>query len=614
MLIWLQQLFMQVLIWLLAVIDSIFGVFAALGGISEVNVNAGDGHMTLTSYFLSLNTVQKAFWIVLIASVVICGVCTIVAIVKNAINAKGGEPKSHARTIGQAMSTLFISLFMAAFFVGGVGLADKLLATVNKELNGGEMQTMSANIIDVSLGQSPIYDMKNVQGLNDYDKETGRIIYVSYLYEFEKDENGKPLYYDDEKKRIMYINPATNEVFKDPSIIYDDTDGTYKLKDLSMLKVVYDKSGYTDGNSKDTIENNILDESVRSLFGDYESNLIGYPECWKQDGKLNPDSFNFVIAYLTAIILAVALIIAAFGLVKRLYDIVLLFIALPGVVATIPLDDGAKFKLWRETVISKVFLAFGSVLAVNVFFIVAPSLWNVSLPLDNILTKALLKVFLICGGALTISGGQLLFARLLGTSAEESREMGQSARTLMGGAVAGLGMAKAAGCGLFGSKNANGQRVGGALKGGAGLLGAVAGGAVNAIGGALGGQAYKHSAVGRKVSATQKALKGFGGSSGWFGRDKTTGGNTLGSALGGAIGSGFGKFSASGAAQKSGLDRGLAGGAHKLGQTVRSKASPSYSTQLDKESNAAARAKDIAAAFGVSQYDVKHVKDKRSKE
>lgn len=454
MLIWIQQFFMQVLIWLLAIVDSIFGVFAALGGIENVNVNAGDGEMTLSSYFLQLDGVQRAFWIIFIMSIGICAVCTVVAVVKNIINVKGGEPKSQVRTLGQSLSTTVVALFMAMLLVVGIGCAEKLLAAVNTDLNGGEMQTMSANIIDVSLGQSAKYDTENIQGLNKYD-ENGKIIFISYLYEFETDDYGNTKYYEEidgckEKHVIKYINPTTGVAFERWDHIFNERDGTYTLKDLSMLKVVYDKSGWLGDNDKTKLEKDILDESVRSIFGTYETNWIGWPEYWQQNGKINPDSFNFIIAYLTTVIIAIALIMAAFGLVKRLFDIVILFITLPGIVATIPLDEGAKFKLWRETVISKVFLAFGSVLAVNVFFMVAPSLWNVSIPGANVLTNALLKVFLICGGALTISGGQLLFARLLGTSAEESREMGQSARTLMGGAMAGLGLAKAAGRGLFG--------------------------------------------------------------------------------------------------------------------------------------------------------------------
>ena len=583
MVIWLQQVGMQLLIWLLGLVDSVFAVFGAAAGITQVNANGKE--QTLSTYFMNLPGVGKAFWIVIIASVAICGVCTIAAIVKNMVGSKG-ERKSHVKTIGQSLSTVFITLFMGVVLFVGVGAAETLLRAVNTEMNGGEQQIMSHQIINVSLGESYMYDKDNVQGLNEPDGEGGWSV-VSYVYLYESDERDgfdtidpklwafmpklpTPKTYDEPGYEgcIIYLQPDKTR-FDNPREIYESTGETdedgkpvYVLNTAKLTPVLLSSGwindyGADNEEDKKHLSSNILDESYRTILGEHKGKIV--PTHWKYDGKINPDSFNFLIGFLCAIIILIALISATLGLVKRLFDIVLLFIMLPGITATIPLDDGAKFKLWRETVISKVFLAFGSVLAVNVFFIVAPTLWGVTIDGASSFVNSLLKVILICGGALTISGGQLLFARLLGTSAEESREMGQSARTLMGGAMTGIGIGKAAGRGLFGYRNANGQRVGGLIKGGASALGAVGGGAANAIGNAIGGQAYRGSKFAAGVSATQKALKGFGQSSGWIGRDRTTGGNTLGSAVGGSIGSLGSRFANSSAAKKSGLNNGIKG-------------------------------------------------------
>ena len=575
MIIWMQQVGMQILLWLLGAVDSVFAVFAATAGLTKVDADGQS--QTLTEYFLSLNGVQKAFWIVIIASVAICAVCTIVAVVKNIINTKGGEQKSHARTLGQSLSTIFVTLFMAMFMTVGIGAAETLLRTVNAEINDGKEQIMSHQIIDVSLGESYMFDSENVQGLNEPDGDGGWS-FVAYVYFYEtvdgvgfgdptkwifESKLPTPKTYDDPGYEgcIIYLK-SDGTRFEDPKEIYTATGETdengnpvYELN-TAQLTPVQLASGWINGNSAETLKSNILDESYRTILGSHRGAIV--PTHWKYNGKINPDSFNFLIGFLCAIIILIALLSATLGLVKRLFDIVILFIVLPGITATIPLDNGAKFKLWRETVISKIFLAFGSVLAVNVFFIVAPTLWNVTIPGASTFVNSLLKVMLICGGALTISGGQLLFARLLGTSAEESREMGQSARTLFGGAMTGIGAAKAVGRGLFGYRNANGQRVGGILKGGASALGTLGGGAVNAVGGALGGQAYKASKFAQKSSAVSQALRGFGSSSGWFGGGSKDNPN-LGYGLSRAGGALVGKFAGSKTAQKSGLINGLSG-------------------------------------------------------
>ena len=583
MIIWIKEILMQILIWVLGFIDTIFNVFRSVAGLDTVATPSGE--QTISEYFLQLDGVQWAFWCVFIASIGICAVCTVVAVVKNIINAKGGEPKSHVRTLGQSLSTTVVALFMAMLLVVGIGCADQLLGAVDKSINHGEKSAMSHEIISISVTDGYVRDTNNVLGLNKRDDETGEYTFVSYLYEYATDDGGKPkkqsqtgvttveygteyIVFSNGTSDIPFYD-AYKPVIENDNIKYDD-DGNevYELdkRNLTPVKATGGwniESGYGDSATyynKNSLPANMWDASVEDILGDDTWMIVPVPRDWKYDGMVaDPDGFNFIIAYICAIVLLIALISATFGLVKRLFDIVLLFIALPGIAATIPLDDGAKFKLWRETVISKVFLAFGTVLAVNLFSIVAPSIWAISIgTTTGGFTDSVLRLVLICGGALTISGGQLLFARLLGTSAEESREMGQSARTLMGGAAAAWGAAKFGGRALFGTKNANGQRVGGLIKGGASAVGTLGGGAINAVGTAVGGQAYRNSKFGKGVTATKTALQGFGSSAGWLGGGSEQNPN-LGYGISKGLGAAGNKFAGSSTGQKTGLANGIGG-------------------------------------------------------
>ena len=154
---------------------------------------------------------------------------------------------------------------------------------------------------------------------------------------------------------------------------------------------------------------------------------------YTQQPMVEMESFNFWTAYLVVIVMLVAIIFSMLGLVKRIFDIVLLFIVLPLISATIPLDDGVRFKNWRDTVVSKVVLAYGAILSVNVFLLIVPTISTIDFTELgwSALTENLFKAFLLMGGALAINGGQLLLARLMGTSADESREMAHSARAFL---------------------------------------------------------------------------------------------------------------------------------------------------------------------------------------
>ena len=174
---------------------------------------------------------------------------------------------------------------------------------------------------------------------------------------------------------------------------------------------------------------------------------------------------------------------AVFALCVRLFDIVFLQFAMPLCLASWAYDDGSRFQMWRTTMFSKLVLAFGTIFAVNTFAILIPKIMELQIPGASSLINSLFRIFLVVCGGFTISSGQTLMARLLGTDASEARQMGGYLKH----AVAGVGataafMKKASAAaknGLFGKKS---DPVGSSLKGinealRGGALGGVAGGA-----------------------------------------------------------------------------------------------------------------------------------------
>lgn len=113
--------------------------------------------------------------------------------------------------------------------------------------------------------------------------------------------------------------------------------------------------------------------SVHDIFGDYNTAVFGiWPTGWKGNGMVNPDTFLYLPAFIASLALLIALFIAVINLAKRVYEIVFMYLVLPFSMSTIPLDDGARFKNWRETFISKLLLAYGSLFSVNIFVLLLP--------------------------------------------------------------------------------------------------------------------------------------------------------------------------------------------------------------------------------------------------
>ena len=456
-----NKMFAQLLFWLYEFLDTIFEMFRVLCGIDTVSVEGTDGGQSILNVFLQASNVTKAFLLIFLVAILVAAVSTIVAVVKNIVNMKGGERKSHARTVGQGFGTIIITGVMAFVMLFGITISNYVLIKVNDATAPDSGLTISAQLFDMSVGKSYQYDYSNIT----YEP----IPVLDEFGEEMKDEEGNPIVERDEQGNIIY-----EEVVP---LMYDE-DGNPIIE-----------SGWWGEHTAADLDFSIM--SPDDVFGVHKKDFIGLFEdpnkSYEQDPMVKMESFNFWTAYLVVIVMLVAIIFSMLGLVKRIFDIVLLFIVLPLISATIPLDDGARFKQWRDTVVSKVILAYGAILSVNVFLLIVPTVSTIDFTELGwtAFTENLFKAFLLMGGALAINGGQLLLARLMGTSADESREMAHSARALLGGAVAAGGVLRGAKNLAFGGYNKYGRFRTGMLPGAARVG--------NAAGNFFGGQRYAGS-------------------------------------------------------------------------------------------------------------------------
>ncbi len=157
--------------------------------------------------------------------------------------------------------------------------------------------------------------------------------------------------------------------------------------------------------------------NVSQILGDYNAAVFGiWPTSWKCNGMVNPNTFLYLPSMVAAIALMIAMVVAIINLAKRIYEIVLMYIIMPVSMATLPLDDGAKFKMWRETFVTKIILAYGTVFSVNIFISLLPLLSRMHIDGVGSFGNSMFVIFMIIGGAMVIPAGQNLFARLFGTA------------------------------------------------------------------------------------------------------------------------------------------------------------------------------------------------------
>ncbi len=90
-------------------------------------------------------------------------------------------------------------------------------------------------------------------------------------------------------------------------------------------------------------------------------------------------NFNWIILIFASVLVFHILGNAVWGLIKRIYEITLLFLIMPAVASTLPIDPkGDKFGKWKNQLVSQVLGAWGVTIGLNFFFILMPVIRSAS--------------------------------------------------------------------------------------------------------------------------------------------------------------------------------------------------------------------------------------------
>lgn len=317
MLIFLQELVLQLFLWLLQLIDGIMEIFSAISGVATVTYYGEQ--VNLIELLVGDSTVGAIFWCIFILAVGLSCIFAIVGLVKNMV--------ANNRTVSGVVGKFFLSLLgtmaMLVVVVLGILIANSVLQLIANIFQISNTTKLSTALFDACAGD--------------------------------------------------WINGYSEAEF-----------------DVSSL-------------------------TVRDIFGDYNAALFGiWPTSWKCNGMVDPNKFLYFPSLVASIALGIAMIVAIVNLAKRIFEIVFLYLVMPVSMSTLAADDGARFKIWRETFITKVVLAYGAVFSVNVFVLILPLLSQMRIEGIGGFGNSLFLIFMIIGGAMVIPAGMTLFARLFG--------------------------------------------------------------------------------------------------------------------------------------------------------------------------------------------------------
>ena len=234
----------------------------------------------------------------------------------------------------------------------------------------------------------------NTKFYSDYLKENQPIVargcFSSDGYPTAIRENGS----DIEFYRQDVVSPSLVDIL--PRITYESEDGKFNLAgainfivetvtglDLDdLIPKVYFRNDLFNLFTKET--NVVATLNSKQLYLDYNFS-DGVPLY----GVESVMDMNIVVLVFASVLIVSILFKAVFGLVARIFDLVLLFITYPAIAATLPLDDN-RFKTWVGTFVGKLFSAYGIIIGIDLVFIVVnaintmPPLFSVEFVSNNI--------------------------------------------------------------------------------------------------------------------------------------------------------------------------------------------------------------------------------------
>lgn len=166
-------------------------------------------------------------------------------------------------------------------------------------------------------------------------------------------------------------------------------------------------------------------------FSKYNTHLVWY--------YYNLWQFNFIIGYAAVFTCFGMFISIIVGLMGRLIKSVALFLIYPATLGLASMDDFGAFKKWRGEFIKQILAAFGSIIGMNLFFLLMPFLSSISFyPASFGVLNALVNTIIVITGLVVVKSFIEFVSGLVGGGnvlSEGESNKGAVGKTFMKGAV-----------------------------------------------------------------------------------------------------------------------------------------------------------------------------------
>lgn len=414
-------------------IDALQGLFFSLAGVGGKivfgsanngatwtgdEITAGNSGLETDSgiiYYLFQNTLVKNLLMsIMLLALFLIIIFTVMAFIKNAYAAK---QKGWKEIVGNAIKGLANFIFLPICCLLGVWLANILLQAINGATSGG--------------------------GTTQMDRK----LFICAAYNANEFRNENPDISDENITKL--IDWADGRKFINSDETYDGSD----------IKLGQTADYYAE------IVDYIYANTYTSIYD------WGSVEKWYSLFEV-----NYLVLVVGGVFMLYALGTLAFGMIRRMFLLIILFVVSPGVCAMYPLDEGKAVGQWRSEFVKQVLSVHGSVAAINIFFALLPLIDKMHFTgfvgawagIDDLIQLFILTSGLMCVKEFTgllsgFIGGEDAYGKSSGQLKATASKIGKTALGTLGAFTMIRDHARNAGGSLFKMGSAGAKAAGGKL-------------------------------------------------------------------------------------------------------------------------------------------------------
>ena len=348
------MLFYGLQIGMFYVIDTVQMVVRKIVGLPAYSINGErtygytiDGverNDDLVMAFLESDTVQSVFISVLVAAIFLLFIATVVAILKSETDAKSN---AKGPIFANALKSIVYFFMVPVVCYLGIIVSNLVLKTLDGATSRDAISFSSQVFVAAA------YEANRVNKDSDFAMEVWKSQVIpgsALLTEAEvKTDAGR-----------LKLAALVDDAFRRG--LTPVTDGTFSSRDGVRNTVTIQIWG-SPGLHKESHSFNQFDVKDYGLVFYYYDVM----------------AYNYLIGYVAGVTILGMLLNLLIGVIRRVFEICVLFVVSPAVVALMPLDGGDKFKTWKDNFIKRVFSAYGPIIGMNLCFMVLEMLQNVTL-------------------------------------------------------------------------------------------------------------------------------------------------------------------------------------------------------------------------------------------